>query len=143
MQNSQINRIIKLVRKTGDKVVLMDNESDAVMMLMELGAYEKMLSNTPQPVEQLTEEELMERINRDVAVWRAYNDKQQQETIDKVLEKNELKPLNKAKNTPAELVSEMPEKPTETFSGAIDREDSASDIVAEEDEEKFYLEPIE
>lgn len=143
MQNSQINRIIKLVRKTGDKVVLMDNESDAVMMLMELGAYEKMLSNTPQPVEQLTEEELMERINRDVAVWRAYNDKQQQETIDKVLEKNELKPLNKAKNTPVELVSEMPEKPTENFSGAIDREDSASDIVAEEDEEKFYLEPIE
>ena len=143
MQNSQINRVIKLVRKTGDKVVLMDNESDAVMMLMELDAYEKMLSSTPQPVEQLTEEELMERINRDVAVWRAYNDKQQQETIDKVLEKNELKPLVKAKNTVVEPVSDVSEKPTENFSGAIGREDSASDIVAEEDEEKFYLEPIE
>lgn len=143
MQNSQINRVIKLVRKTGDKVVLMDNESDAVMMLMELDAYEKMLSSTPQPVEQLTEEELMERINRDVAVWRAYNDKQQQETIDKVLEKNELKPLVKAKNTVVEPVSDVSEKPAENFSGAIGREDSASDIVAEEDEEKFYLEPIE
>jgi hypothetical protein len=143
MQNSQINRVIKLVRKTGDKVVLLDNESDAVMMLMGLEAYEKMLQSTPAPVEQLTEEELMERINRDVAVWRAYNDKQQQETLDRVLEKNDLKPLTRAKNLLVETAPEMPKKSVETISGVIAQEDSASDIIAEEDEEKFYLEPVE
>src|SRR3989344_5038562 len=78
MQNSQLNRVIKLVKRTGDKTVIMDNESDAVMMLMDLSAYEKMLGGS-EGVEKLTEEGLLEKINRDVAVWRAYNDKEQPE----------------------------------------------------------------
>ena len=131
MQNSQLNRVIKLVRRTGDKTVIMDNESDAVMMLMDLGAYEKMLDNHT-GVEKLTEEELLEKINRDVAIWRASNDndKERAETYDEV---------------PAQAPKlEEKEKIIERGNGIkIEQEQSASDIVAEEEEEKFYLEPVE
>lgn len=148
MKNSQIDRVVKLVRRTGDKVVLMDNESDAVMMLMELGSYEKMLANS-EGVEKLTEEELMEKINRDVAVWRAYNDRERLENFDAILEKSPISRENSAVSpivTPADHFAE--EIPEQSFSVPkqptnISREESASDIIAEEDEEKFYLEPVE
>lgn len=149
MQNSQINRVIKLVRRTGDKAVIMDNESDSVMMLMDLDAYEKMLENSGR-VETLTEEELMDRINRDVAVWRAYNDKERSEKLvaEEVLEK---KPIPKA-TSPSENIRYEAAKPLETSqkismnqteNPMVSQEESASDILAEEDEEKFYLEPVE
>ncbi|MEK7131372.1 MAG: hypothetical protein AAB797_01375 [Patescibacteria group bacterium] len=131
MQNSQLNRVIKLIKRTGDKTVIMDNESDAVMMLMDLGAYEKMLDNHT-GVEKLTEEELMEKINRDVAIWRASNDndKEKVETFDKV-----VPPAVVAENAPIVL--------NKIQDIHAEQEHSAADIVAEEEEEKFYLEPVE
>ena len=72
MQSVQLNRVIRLIRRTGEKVMVMDNESEEVMALMSLGSYEKMLSGS-RAVEEMTEEELLDRINRDIAVWRANN----------------------------------------------------------------------
>ncbi len=111
--------------------MIMDNESDAVMMLMDLGAYEKMLDNHT-GVEKLTEEELMEKINRDVAIWRASNDndKEKVETFDKV-----VPPAVVAENAPIVL--------NKIQDIHAEQEHSAADIVAEEEEEKFYLEPVE
>ncbi len=148
MQNSQLNRVINLVKRTGDKTVIMDNESDSTMMLMDLGAYEKMLD---QPrgvdVKQLTEEELLEKINRDVAVWRAYNDKEQIERFDESVPNFEESPavrekLAEVKQTP-NVFPEAPVVMVKTNDIKMNQEESASDIVAEEEEEKFYLEPVE
>lgn len=148
MQNSQINRVIKLVRRTGDKAVIMDNESDSVMMLMDLDAYEKILENS-NGVETLTEEELMDRINRDVAVWRAYNDKERSE---KLVDEEIVEQKPAVKSAPI-MEEKRPVLAKNTgFAPVEDRglnstpilpEDSASDILAEEEEEKFYLEPVE
>ncbi len=160
MQNSQLNRVISLVKRTGDKTVIMDNESDAVMMLMDLGMYEKMLDNHT-GVEKLTEEELMEKINRDVAIWRARNDKDLAETYDKVMtpavarEKTPTAPVYVPKQeesgmmprhggiplTAGETGKEVSLVKLESLQS--EQEHSAGDIVAEEDEEKFYLEPVE
>ena len=109
------------------------------MMLMDLGAYEKMLD---QPrgvdVKQLTEEELLEKINRDVSVWRAHNDKEQPVEV-----YEEMPTATKEADKPVSVSYEMP-----VFSGKNNEvkmglEESAGDIVAEEEEEKFYLEPVE
>lgn len=148
MQNSQINRVIKLVRRTGDKAVIMDNESDSVMMLMDLDAYEKMLENSGR-VETLTEEELMDRINRDVAVWRAYNDKERSEKLadeEVVEQKPAVKPMPIMEEKRPALAKNNSFAPTEDAdlrNTPILPVDSASDIMAEEEEEKFYLEPVE
>ena len=53
----------------------MDDESDEVMMLMNLTDYEKMLGGS-RDIEKMTEEELLEKINRDIAVWRTSNEKE-------------------------------------------------------------------
>lgn len=122
-------------------MVIMDNESDSAMMLMDLSAYEKMLAEPSREtvdVKKLTEEELLEKINRDVAVWRAYNDKEQSaEVYEEMLTKTKeaAKPINISYSAPV--------FPGKTHEVKIDQEESASDIVAEEEEEKFYLEPVE
>ena len=125
----------------------MDNESDAVMMLMDLGAYEKMLDHSD-GVEKLTEEELMEKINRDVAVWRASNDKEVVETYDKAMSPPGGSPVRREEPTVMDKGKEINLVMAENVNGAAmvgqtEQEHSAGDIVAEEDEEKFYLEPVE
>ncbi len=143
MQSANLNRVINLVKRTGDKTVIMDNESDAVMVLMDLGAYEKMLDNHI-GVEKLTEEELLEKINRDVAVWRAYNDKEIAETYDKVIEKAPLAQVYVQKQEEPMMMEKGKEvNLVKVESLQAEQEHSARDIVAEEDEEKFYLEPVE
>lgn len=141
MQNSQLNRVINLVKRTGDKTVIMDNESDAVMMLMDLGAYEKMLDHTPareNGVEKLTEEEMLEKINRDVAIWRASNDKERSE----IIENNKDINLGMTENS-AIILNKYSNVNGAAMAGQAEQEHSAHDIVAEEEEEKFYLEPVE
>ncbi|HSR88814.1 MAG TPA: hypothetical protein VLK22_00235 [Candidatus Udaeobacter sp.] len=151
MQNSQLNRIIKLIKRTGEKTVIMDNESDAVMMLMDLGVYEKMLDRS-QGVEKLTEEELLEKINRDVAIWRASNnDKNEIDLEDEIVEKPQsVKPLTSSETFVEKNKSEnqtAPQDNTITINKYpninAEQEHSAADIIAEEEEEKFYLEPVE
>ena len=43
MQNSQLNRVLKLVRRTGDKLVIFDKETDAAYAVMDLDQYENLL----------------------------------------------------------------------------------------------------
>lgn len=118
----------------------MDNESDAVMMLMDLGAYENMLDRSS-GIEKLSEEELLEKINRDVAVWRAYNNKEKVELYDEVAEKPVV--VEKGKDINLAVAEDAPVTLNKYPSVNAEQEQSASDIVAEEEEEKFYLEPIE
>ena len=125
----------------------MDNESDAVMMLMDLGAYESMLDRSS-GIEKLSEEELLEKINRDVAVWRAYNDKERVETYDDApahIPKSEEKPVVVERGRDINLsgMGDAPITVNKYPSVNAEQEHSAGDIVAEEEEEKFYLEPIE
>lgn len=149
MHNSQLNRVISLIKRTGDKTIIMDNESDAVMMLMDLGMYEKMLDNHT-GVEKLTEEELMEKINRDVAIWRARNDKEWVSPFggSPAGRETSVAPSSDPVYVPKQEEPTMMEKGKEVNlvkveSFQAEQEHSAGDIVAEEDEEKFYLEPVE
>lgn len=43
MQNSQLDRLLRLIRRTGDKAVVVDRESEHIFMLMDLDDYEGML----------------------------------------------------------------------------------------------------
>lgn len=122
-------------------MAIMDKESDAVMMLMDLGAYEKMLDRSA-GVEKLTEEELLEKINRDVAVWRAYNEKETPDIYDETLENRPR--ADRTENALSQAIT--PEKPVFMEKGdeiKIEQEEPAVDIATEEEEEKFYLEPVE
>lgn len=64
--NSQLERIIKLIKKTGDRMVVYDSQKpDDTYVVMSIDEYEKIVDD-----ENLTEEEMTDKINRDIATWR-------------------------------------------------------------------------
>jgi PHD/YefM family antitoxin component YafN of YafNO toxin-antitoxin module len=135
MQNSQLNKVLNLVKRTGDKVVILDNESDNAMVMMGLDAYEKILNNQDS-IEDLSEEQLLERINRDIAIWRSYNEKENEAHVSS--ESDDAKFIKLAEKEAQEPVME-----TEIQEIPKIEEEDLKNMAEDEEEEKFYLEPIE
>ena len=68
--SDRLQRLIHLINKTGDKLIVFDeNQSDNCYVLSSLSDYEEMVKNS-QSVKGLTEDELIDKINRDIAVWK-------------------------------------------------------------------------
>lgn len=74
-----LSKVIKLIQKTGDKcIILSGDESIAIMNLTD---YEKLNFNQT-AISQLSQEELLDKINREIAVWRVTHE---EERADKTL----------------------------------------------------------
>lgn len=88
-------KILNFLKRTGDRAIIADQETDEIFVLMSLSDYEqKIFSNSE--VKGLTEDQLLDRINQDIAVWQATNNEEVSEDSsfyqDKVL--NDLKVEN-------------------------------------------------
>jgi hypothetical protein len=68
---NQLQKAINLAKKTGDKIIVFDsaNSNDAYAV-MSLDEYEKLIDGAG-GARGLTEEELLDKINRDVAIWKS------------------------------------------------------------------------
>lgn len=64
-----IKKIINLIEKTGDRCVVVDKEGDPAYVILSFSAYEKIINNEDD-VSGLSEDQLLEKINRDVATWK-------------------------------------------------------------------------
>src|SRR3989344_5328980 len=69
-----LERVLGLARSTGDRVIIVDTQESPIVV-MPLSEYERVIGYR-QDVQSLTEEELLDKINRDIAVW-----KQSQEEV--------------------------------------------------------------
>ena len=116
MNSDLLKRILEIVKKTGDKFVIADEASLGAYVVMELADYEKLLAGSPQKnrfakagssrgelVKDLTEEEILSRINQEIRSWQD----------------------EKVKETPVAEEAAVA---------------ASSDL---EEEEKYYLEPLE
>jgi hypothetical protein len=66
-----LDRAMKLARMTGDRLIIYDRQSpDSSYVVMSIDEYEKIAKKGRQ-VANLTEEELLDKINRDIAVWKS------------------------------------------------------------------------
>ena len=66
----QLQKAINLAKRTGDRIIVFDNlRTEDAFVIMDLDCYEKML-DSQEEIRSLTEDELLDRINRDVALWR-------------------------------------------------------------------------
>lgn len=73
---SQLERAITLAAKTGDKIIVVDELNDRSSVVMNLDEYEKLLNGENKgnrEIKNLTEEELLDKINRDIVTWREAN----------------------------------------------------------------------
>jgi|GEM_PF-414351 hypothetical protein len=66
----QLQRFIDLVNKTGDKLVIFDRyQPDNSCVILGINDYERLLSSKDSVLD-LTEEELADKINGDIAIWK-------------------------------------------------------------------------
>ncbi|PIT88465.1 MAG: hypothetical protein COU29_01635 [Candidatus Magasanikbacteria bacterium CG10_big_fil_rev_8_21_14_0_10_36_32] len=171
MKDNQLKQLLNLIRRTGERCFVADNETEEVFALMTLSDYEKLLNNeVGRDIAKLSEEEMMNKINRDVAYWRSA------QPLDESVEvelKKEIKPAIQPKIIKAaagnmvalgdvlknkEYFSEKNEeiienkepklveksKTEESVPAGFGVEESLTDLPEDGgEEEKFYLEPIE
>jgi len=70
MQN-QLQQAINLARKTGDRLIIFDNaQTDEAYVVLTLRDYENLVLAKSE-IKNLTEDELLDKINRDIAVWKS------------------------------------------------------------------------
>jgi len=72
-QENQLQQVIDLIEKTGDKAIVLDGNKPAYV-LMGLGDYERLILGKSE-VQGLTEDELLDKINREIAVWKSEQEK--------------------------------------------------------------------
>lgn len=66
----RLQHLIHLINKTGDKIVFFDQyHSDNCFVISSLKSYENTVEKVDN-VKDLTEDELIDKINRDIAIWK-------------------------------------------------------------------------
>lgn len=65
--DQQLDKIIKIIRRTGDKVVVLKDDTEFIVL--SLDDYYRLIQGD-HPLSQLSESQMLDKINRDIAVWR-------------------------------------------------------------------------
>ncbi|MDO8592600.1 MAG: hypothetical protein Q7R92_02385 [bacterium] len=70
----QLQKAINLAKKTGDRLIVFDSSKpDNIFMILALKDYENLVLGKSE-VRGLTEDELLDKINRDIAIWKSEQD---------------------------------------------------------------------
>ncbi len=156
MQNNQLNRLLKLINRTGDRLVVLDKDTETAIVMMEIDEYEKILNGGPR-LEDMSESDILDRINREVAVWREKNianmdisDTVEEPVAPKPIEVEDLPEISEIEDEGAEEdFAEISQKEAEkvvaepiTINPIIGPEVELKDVPDDGEEEKFYLEPV-
>lgn len=119
----KLQKIVNLIKKTGDKAIVLDQSGDPAYVMMSLEDYERLILGKSD-VRGLTESELLDKINRDIAIW-----KENQE----------------GDGFPDEIAN-LPSNPTgyASFDEAFDADlNNFSKEDGEIEEDRYYFEPVE
>lgn len=112
--NDSLKKIIRLIEKTGNTCVIINENGDPKFVLMNLNDFERLVDQNAD-IKDLSEEELLEKINRYIAMWRAGREEE------------------------AALEWELEEIP-----GKVKRDNEKTVFRQEEkSEETFYFEPLD
>ncbi|PWB38432.1 MAG: hypothetical protein C3F02_03700 [Parcubacteria group bacterium] len=122
----KIDEVLDLAHRTGDKVIVVSEFHDPYM-IMSVKEYEALLHRSS-PIKDMTEDQLLEKINRDIAVWKASQD-EGTDLTGYDLDKFRVDKVRKEPVTGAEAPSILSEP--------------AEELVDEPVDEKYYLEPID
>ena len=66
---TNFQKITSLIKKTGDKLLILDEKGDPGYIMMSLSAYNGLIL-AKSDVGGLTEDEFLDKINRDIAIWK-------------------------------------------------------------------------
>lgn len=139
-----LDKVINLIKKTGDNSIIVDNNGEPQYVVMSFEKYQAMVS-TDKNLAGLTENQLLEKINEDVAAWRQSNTENPQvpENVKDIEENAEIE---------EEIEEEKPSKQinNNTFpqTGKPEVADNSLNEAKKEESsedkaEKYYFEPID
>ncbi|MFH1225858.1 MAG: hypothetical protein V1684_01050 [bacterium] len=126
----QFNKIIGLIRQTGDKCIVLNQLGEAYVV-MALKDYENLILGRSE-VRDLTEEELLDKMNRDIAIWRA----SQEQESEKDLEETLAEQFNPVRQPVC-----LDEPSVRQAEPLTDNETSVAEVLADKD--RYYFEPLE
>jgi len=89
MNKNSLEKIIKLIQKTGDKIIVL-NEGEPNLVMMSFKDYEKLVFNNS-GFKDLTKEELTDKMNREIAFCKAEEGEKEIEEIKQEAEAEKLK----------------------------------------------------
>ncbi|MAG28724.1 hypothetical protein CL632_01060 [bacterium] len=90
MQES-MQKVFELINKTGDRCIVVSPDSDEAYAILSLQEYERLVMAKEQ-VSELSEDELLDKINRDIAVWKSQQTDQDHEHILQEAQSQESEP---------------------------------------------------
>ena len=70
MATTPFSKIIDLAKKTGDTCIVLDAAGEPAYVLLPFGVYERLAAGKAE-VTGMTEDELLGKINRDIALWKS------------------------------------------------------------------------
>ena len=155
MQNNQLNRLLQLINRTGDRLVVLDRETDATVVMMEVEEYEKLLNGGPR-LEDMSEADILDKINREVAVWREKNLANEasaalEDDLEDLAPVSGVDTTETIENEPkyvenlANISQKEEKKEVEesiTINPIAGPEEELKDVPHDGEEEQFYLEPV-
>lgn len=122
MNPIQLKRVFNLIQETGDRLIVADNNSDDIFVVMSLPEYKDLhcqstvdktdfgnsslvschecedYDNNNKDVVDLTEQELLEKINNDISVWQLSQEKNNEILIEEEMESSSLSELSDIEN---------------------------------------------
>lgn len=116
---NNLAKITKLLSK-GEKIIVVNEQADPQFVIMNIGDYEKIINNCDLDIKGLTEEELLAKINRDIAIWKSI-----QEVDENITEERD--------NFVQNIVSIEDVKES----------DANGDATEDEEDGKYYFEPVD
>ncbi len=123
-----VKKIIELIQRTGDRFIIWETDSDKPYVVMSLADYERLATKPEQLITQ-TESQLLEKINSDIALWRAKQERAEVQKPPQVVPP--APPLSQ------EIVKE------EVFLTEEAPEVEEGETAKEDDKDQYCFEPVE
>jgi len=146
---SNLNRIIKLIQKTGDRLIVTDSSAENPYVIMSLKDYEKILDVPRAEVGELSETQLLEKINKDIALWRSQQDDDKEDDLEEemapIWEKSKPKQVVEPEAVPVKeepVLNYTPVAADEKLETSLEKPVISAEKTAGE-EDKYYFEPVE
>ena len=116
-------KLLNLLKKTGDKAIILDQNGNPGYVIMSVNDYEDLILGKS-GVSGLTESELLDKINRDIAVWK---------------DSQELKELSVDQYN---FARDLGEFINDDYSSEF-RQNNSIGISENNEEDRYYFEPVE
>lgn len=148
MKNNQLNRVLNLVRHTGDRVVVVDESSNDVLVVMNLSDYESLLKPEPAAMDYTENDFFSDPLESQTL---QFDDElvSGPRSVPKNSSKNNIQTTSPRGNIMKRDVNNYKEERNNDeewfykgFKNSPHPEETLED-VPEEEEERFYLEPVD